>query len=368
MPWFPRKTFLDWPEDAVDLPAEKVVELYENGFAGALYSPEEFEKFVASQPHPDGDKVCHDFGLADTGAGKLVIPFVHVLETWPGAWQSLIAQGRGDCVSWSSRNGCLLTFTCDITSGQPDEKTGKPEEKPDVPQEGIDNDVLSTEAIYWYRGYDGDGWYCPTAAQVCCTKGGVVLRKNYTELGFDLTRYSARQAGLYGRRSPTSQVEDMTNDHLIHQATVARSFEAGRDLLFNGYGLSTCGGEGLSSQRDENGVSRRSGSWAHAMAYVGADDRDVIKAIYNEPLFLILNSHGRFNRGSRDIYQSASMVPPAKKALWEKLGIVNPATGNIMIPHGSCWVRYSEIRNRDMTAFSGAAGWPAKDLPLDWTR
>ncbi len=65
--------------------------------------------------------------------------------------------------------------------------------------------------------------------------------------------------------------------HKIRQATELDSFEEVRDFLYQGYGISTCGGEGWSSSRDSNGFSKRRGGWSHAMAYIGADDRDVIK-------------------------------------------------------------------------------------------
>lgn len=366
MPWFPRRLFQDWPEDAQSLPTDKVIDLYKAGFAGCKYDPDALGRFRQAMAHPDGDLVCHQFGLADTGAGKLVIPFVHVLEMFPGCWPGKRGQARGSCVAWSTRNASLLTMVCDIVSGKPDEVTGKPEEKPEVPAAGIEDGVLSTEAIYWYRGYDGDGWQCPDAAIVACKKGGVVLRQNYSALGFDLTSYDGNTEGLYGRRSPPPNVEDMTNDHLIHQATDCNSFEACRDFLCNGYGISTCGGEGLDDERDECGVSRRSGSWAHAMQYCGADDRPIIHQRYGGPLVLDLNSWANWNRGPRDILDSASLVPPNKKELWVQRGIVNPATGNIMIPEGSCWVRFSEMRNREMIALAGVNGWAARVIPLNY--
>jgi hypothetical protein len=361
-----RDLFADWPADADELPTAKVIELYENKFAGAKYSPEAWEEFRATQPEPDGDDVTHKYGLADTGAGKLVIPFVFVLEQFPNCWPGRQGQARGDCVSWGSRNATLLTLACDIVSGLPDEKTKFVEGIPEVPPEGIADGVLSTEAYYWWRGYNGDGWHCPSVAKVATTKSGAFLRKNYPDLGFDLTRYSGRNAGLYGSKSPGAEIQKVGGERLIHAATNADSFESRRDLLFNGYGLLDCGGEGYSDSRDDNGVSKRSGSWAHSMCEVGVDDRDQIKQLYGEPLVLILNSWARWNSGPRDIYQSAGLVPAAKKQKWVDLGIVNPNTGNITIPDGSFWCRWSQCKNREVIAYSGVAGWPAKSLPIDW--
>jgi hypothetical protein len=366
MPWLPRKLFNDWPVAATEMPTSYVRKLYEDGFAGCKHNPEAWEEFRASQPFPDGDDVAHQFGLADTGAGKLVVPFVHVLEMFPGCWPGAQGQARGDCVSWGSRNATLLTMVCDIVSGQPDEKTGQPEERPEVPGEGIADGVLSTEAYYWWRGYNGDGWFCPAVARVATQTSGAFLRKNYPELGVDLTRYSGRNAGLYGANKPPGEVARVGGSRLIHQATEATSFEARRDFLFNGYGLLDCGGEGYQDTRDANGVSKRSGSWAHSMSEIAVDDRKVVKDLYGEPLVLVLNSWAKWNRGPRDIVQSAELVPAAKKALWTRLGIVNPQTGNLMIPEGSFWTPWSHCRNREAIAYSGVNGWPLKDLPLDW--
>ena len=365
--WKPRKKFQDWPKDApVEMPLEEVIRLYHQGFAGATHSERAVEDFKTAMRFPDGDEAVHAFGMADDGAGKLVIPFVHVLEMFPGCWPGKSGQATGDCVSWSTRNAALLTMVCDIKGGKPDQKSGRPEEPPEVSADGIADGVLSTEVFYWYRGHGGEGWHCPAAATVAVRKSGMVVRKNYPELNVDLTRYSGRNATLYGRQEPGAEVQKVGAEHLLHEATEATTFEACRDLLYNGYGVTTCGGEGLADKRDENGVSKRKGSWSHAMAYVGADDRDVIKQLYGEPLVLDLNSWARWNDGPRDVYQSAPLVPPEKKELWARLGIVNPATGNIMIPEGSCWVRYSEMKRREMIAFSGAHGWPKKKVdPLD---
>lgn len=366
MAWSQRKKFQDWPQ-AGEMPTADVRRLYEAGFAGARENPEAKERFRSVMDYASGGDVAHAFRFADSGAGKLVIPFVLVMEMFPNCWPGAQGQARGDCVSWSTRNALLTTMVCDIVTGKPDAETGKVEGPPDVPAEGVADGVLSTEANYWYRGYDGDGWDCPTAAIVAVKQGGCVLRQNYPEAGVDLTRYSGRNAGLYGRREPDGEVAKITHLHPAHQATELNGFEQVRDFLDNGYGVTTCGGEGLDEQRDENGVSRRSGGWSHAMAWIGADDRDVIKQKYGEPLVLDLNSWAKWNRGPRDIYQSAAMVPPAKKDLWTRLGIVNPSTGNIMIPEGSCWVRYSEMKNRDMTAFAGVRGWEARVVPLDYS-
>jgi hypothetical protein len=365
MPWLPRKLFKSWPEVTTPLTSTEVRKMYELGFAGCAFSQEAVDSFKDLFEFPNGDEAAQRFGLADSGAGQLVIPYVFAMEMFPGCLPGP-AQGRGDCVSWSTKNAILTTMCCDIVAGTPDQKTGKPEGKPDVPAEAIPEGVLSTEALYWYRGHGGEGWFCPEAASVACTKSGLWIRQNYPDIGIDLTRYNSDTAGKWGRQSPPESIKQIGRQQLAHQATEASTAEAIRDLLFNGYGCSTCGGEGYSDTRDANGVSVQKGSWAHAMACIGVDDRDIAKQQYGEPLMLIMNSWGKWNRGPRDIMASSSLVPAAKKQLWESAGIVNPTTGNIMIPEGAFWAKWSNVKRREFIHFSGVNGWPTKFLPLDW--
>jgi hypothetical protein len=249
------------------------------------------------------------------------------------------AQGRGDCVSWSSRNAARGTMCCEITSGLPDPNSGRLEGAPEVSDTARLNGVLSTEAIYNWRRHGGDGWSCAEAAAVMLNDSGLWLRKKYDEINVDFTQYSARNAGLYGSRTPPETWRTIGKLHLVQTITEVEEYEALRDLLANGYCISSCGSEGFSSDRDENGVSKRKGSWAHALAYLGVDDRDVIKQRYGEPLVLVQNSWGAWNGGGRRI-----------------LGTT------IDIPVGSFWAKWSDIKNRYMVAVSGVNGWPPKKL------
>lgn len=337
------RPFLFWPGDRLAQSSDEIHQMYSDGFAGAWHDPvaiADFENLiVGSGGNLDGESVAQANGLSGSGEGRLVIPFVYVLQLLPGCWPGA-AQQRGDCVSHDTKNAALVTMCCDIASGKPDEQTGQVEGLPEFDPVGITQGALSSEAIYWYRGYSGDGWSCEAAATVAITRSALWPRKAYPELGIDLTRYSGSLAGKYGRTAPPEAITATGKRNLIRQSTRVRTFADVRDYLANGYGISTCGGEGWSSTRDENGVSRRKGSWSHAMAMIGADDRDIIKQKYGEPLVLILNSWGKWNTGGRRI-----------------LGTT------IDIPEGAFWTTWSSVRNRSMLAFSGANGWPTKELP-----
>ena len=319
---------------------------YLAGLVGCESTPEsqaEFTSWVESQGYSaSGDANVRTYGLFGSGAGKLTSHWTIVERLFPGCWPAS-RQTRGDCVSHSQRNACLYTIACEIAAGKPDEVTGHVEEKPQQPDEGVRDGVFASEGYYWYRGHGGDGWQCERAARVAVEKSGAWPRKPYPELGFDLTKYSGGTAGKWGMVPPPENITREGQKHLFRTAARCESFETVRDMLANGYGITSCGGEGFSSTRDENGVSRRSGSWAHAMAYIGCDDREEVKSKYDGPLVLVLNSWGKWNGGPRRVMGT-----------------------NLDIPEGSFWARWSEVSRRSAIAMSGFNGWPAQKFP-NWT-
>lgn len=319
-----------------------VVAAYEGGFVGAYSNPEAAEALRDQIKNaggiPDGALACAEYKLEETGKGKLSLPVLEVLKLYPDSLPGG-AQGRGDCVSWSTRNACLGTMCCEITSGVPDPNSGRLEGAPDVSDTARLNGVLSTEAFYNWRRHGGDGWSCAEAAQVALNDSGLWLRKIYPEINVDFTQYSARNAGIYGSRTPPESWREIGKNNLVQTITEVEEYEPLRDLLANGYCVSSCGSEGFSDQRDEHGVSRRKGSWAHALAYLGVDDRPDTIQLYKEPLILVQNSWGAWNEGSRRIRGT-----------------------NIDIPVGAFWARWSDIKNRYMVAISGVNGWPPKKL------
>ena len=357
--------FQTWPEDGYELPIDKVVELYNNKFRGCEYDPEAREQLrqeiMESGGIVNGADATQQYGYSGAHAGKLVVPYVYVAEQLPGCWPGA-AQARGDCVSHNEKNACLLTYGCEVYAAKPDEVTGKLEVMPEIAPVAIKQGAFSTEVFYWYRGHGGDGWSCAASARVSMRNAGLVVRQPYPDLDFDLTKYSGSLAGKWGRSAPPSEVGRELALHLIRTVTEVDNPNTCRDLLGEGYGIGTCGGEGWSDTRDQYGFSKRSGSWSHAMAFLAFDDRPDTVSIYGSPWVLIQNSWGKFNGGPRDIRDSAQYVPPEKKQDWIAKGLVNPQTGNLMIPEGSFWAKWSDVKNRDMYAHSGTNGWPARNL------
>ena len=361
--------FSEWKDQDIKMESPwDIADAYENKkLAGAFQIPEQHEKFLEEAKRDTGyaylEDAAHDNGWADSGKGKLAIPFVHLAEAYP---QAIPGPGQvvGDCVSHSQKNANLLSMVCEVVAGNPDQEHGKREMFPKVDLIGEKNGVMSTEAIYWHRGYDGHGWYCGASARVSRQLAGCVLRQDYPELGFDLTRYSGANIKLFGSRKPTRSVIDEHDDHLVRAAAEVRGAEGVRDALFNGYAISSCGMEGFERQRDKYGVSRRTTQWAHAMAYFAFDDRAEIVRKYGGPLVLVQNSWGVWNKGPRAIYDSAKYVPANKKQDWINKGIVDPGTGAILIPHGSFWARWSDVSRRECYVMSSVNGWPKQTI--DW--
>lgn len=67
-----------------------------------------------------------------------------------------------------------------------------------------------------------------------------------------------------------------------------------KDLLFNGYGVAIFSNVGFPNTRDSTGLSYPNKIWYHTMAIIGYDDR---KIEYNECVYLIANSWGKWNSG-----------------------------------------------------------------------
>jgi hypothetical protein len=317
---------------------------YDAGLRGAYNDPRADEMLVDSVlrkgGNPVGAEVAHQWEFADLGKGKLVTTWQDVVDYWPGCWPAS-PQDTSDCVSHGSRSAALASWTCELIDGRPDEVTGVVEGKPDVSPEAIADGVLATESEYWWRGHDGGGWTCSGAANALMNDCGIWLRKNYPEIGVDLTRYSGDTAQKWGAKRPPDAVRQIGRQHLVRTATVLKSPEEIRDFLAAGFGVYFCSSLKWSSNRDENGYSPVvPGTWQHCQFCAGYDDRPEIIKLYGEPLVLNGNSWGKnWNSGSRKVYGT-----------------------KLLIPEGFYWTRASSHRQNTLIALSSVNGWPRRKL------
>jgi len=329
-------SLIPWPDEAVELSPDKVIDMYVNGFAGAFHSPEEAEKLADSMQWKNFGDAAVEFGLEDSGAGKLSLPFMSLLKLAPTCFPGP-AQTTGDCASRGTANACQVTLGVEVDLGIPDPDTGVVEGFPDIPEPS--QGIIASEPIYGYRGHSGQGANVQRLAQFMTTAGGILLRKPYPSLGIDLTKYDSSIGARWGGRGTPANVCVEGKLHQVRTCTAIKSTEQARDALANGYGINVGSNYGFTDTRNEDGVSKRSRPWNHAMSWIAVDDTPETRKKYNGMLFLVMNSWARFNRGPLANHQ----------------------------PEGSFWIVESDARGMiaqgGAVAFSNTNGFPGRDLP-----
>lgn len=154
-----------------------------------------------------------------------------------------------NCVSHATRNAVDITRACQIMAGSPESFMVR----------------SATEGIYGFRGHGGQGMTCERAVRFVTTDGGILLRKKYDK--HDLSNYNGRLGAAWGRSGVPKDLIILAKENQVQTASNIKSVEEARDAIYNGYGVFFCSGLGFSSTRDNNGIAKRSGSWAHAMCY-----------------------------------------------------------------------------------------------------
>lgn len=320
---------------------------YSAGLIGCKANPRADEVFVDSVirhgGNPNGGEVAHEWEFAEAGKGKLSLLFPAAQTVFPGCLPGP-AQLWGDCVGAAAANGFLLSLAQEIADGKPDEVTGKIEGAPDIPDEGVKQGVVARESIFAWRGWTdadgrgraGDGWFCSAAAKAV-TEKGVLVRKPYPELGFDLTRYTEETIKLGGVKKPSDKWFDQSKQNVARTATFVKGRDQVRDFIAAGYGIFQCSSLGFEKTRNEDGVSRQTTTWQHAQSWSGYDDREITIKKYGQPLVLWTNSWSAWNTGPRRILGTAIDIPP-----------------------GSYWALASTIDQCQCIALSSVAGWPRR--------
>ena len=293
----------------------KLLNLYKDGFVGSICDEKGTAELLGELSTPVFGAAAHH--LSKSGEGKLSLPFKALLEFDPG-FGPAERQTTGDCVSHSTRNAVDITRSVEIKNG----------DREDFVARG------ATEAIYQSRGHRGQGMSCSGAARYVHQNGGILIRKDYGDV--NLSKYnSSLGANL---RIPNDVYKTEARKHQVKTISNIRTVEEARDALANGYALSVCSGYGFSSRRDSNGIAKRSSGWNHAMAWIACDDTH---ARLKETLFLVQNSWGKWNSGTRVHDQ----------------------------PEGSFWIREKDARGMlsggGAWVFSDVDGFPARKI--DWT-
>lgn len=251
-----------------------LLKAYKDGFVGSWCDPEDVSKLLGELPHPLFGAAAYN--LTGSGQGKLALLFNSVMKFDP-TFGSHERQVQGDCVSHATRNAVDVTRCHEIIGGQ----------KEDFITRG------ATEGIYGSRGHGGEGMSCSVAARFVHQTGGILLRQSYGK--YDLSQYSAI-GGRWGSSGVPDELVKEAKRHQVKTISLINTVQQARDAIANGYSISVCSMSGFSSKRDQYGIAKRSGSWSHAMAWVGMDDT---RELYNETLFLVQNSWGVWNGGPK---------------------------------------------------------------------
>lgn len=269
--WWPDELRLTSTEDCIDAYANKRL-------AGAMPDPEALEELEASPYCLDADSVLHSLGMADSGKGLLnAAPYKALLSLDSGAYTE--RQTTGDCVSHGNRNAVDVSRACEIViKGELELWIARG----------------ATEPIYGARGHGGQGANCQTLANWVCTKGGLLVRKNYPELDLDLSKYDSSIGSRWGSRGVPEAVRAEAAKTPCRYLARIKTWEEARDFAANGYGIFWCAGIAYSGSRDENGVAKlTNGSWAHSQHNCMIfDDSEWAHEKYGEALFGIAQSWG----------------------------------------------------------------------------
>lgn len=339
-------TFKYWPPNLIARNTKELISFYERGFQGAFRAEskediEAEEELVASMSYQDFSDAAYANHLVGSGEGKLSLAYECVQKLNPKEYPGK-AQRTGCCVSRATVNAFTASYAYEVWNGIPDDvqqlilqghtaefneqvAAALAEEWPTVPYP--EEQTFDHVTIYGERGHRGQGANCGTLANASRNKTGLLPRGTYDIPGFgkyDCSRYDDNQAARSGPNWP-SAFREFTNKHRVREVTGVGEIEAARDAIANNYGLSVCSGYATGNQRPTitdsagnecAGAGDWRGSWAHAMAWLGCDDRTWAHQKYGGPIFLVCNSWGAWNSGPTRIYGTDKHIPPG--CFWVK--------------------------------------------------
>lgn len=249
-----------------------------------------------------------------------------------------------NCVSHSTRNALMLSMACQVTSGNGGWPT-------DIPPESYSKMTCFTSVpLYNLRSNaPGHGWSCPTSVKEARNIGLVVARDWTAEVGIDYSKYSGSQTTKFGRSGPPDSYVKALGDHPVMTSCSVKGLDSLLDLLAGGQAMSTCGGESWatgSSARNSDGYAERTKKgWSHALCYYGYIKTKEWMDKYSEVGIIIGNSWGSSSCGGNRKIMGRDDLPLLPK---------------------NCWIaKWSECKNRSVTAVSSLQGWKPAKLQ-DW--
>lgn len=180
-------------------------------------------------------------------------------------------------------------------------------------------------------------------AKAFVTTYGMVPEGKYGSV--DVTENSAARAAAWRSTGIPKELEAVAKKYPVKSAAKVATWKEAKTALASGYGISGCATWSYARQRDANGVAQptREG-WNHCMCIDG----------------YIVTEDGREFGHVENSWSKISGVGPYHTG---PTGWGNPTSGGFWAPADSL---DRALRQGESYAYSGATGFPAKVLPVDW--
>lgn len=249
-------------------------------------------------------------------------------------------QGIGDCVSFGwELGGTALQAVQIVLHRQPWLWKGPFATEPIYGGSRV-------EALGKRTGGYSDGSTGGAAAKWVTTKGGMLLRQNYSIVtgspDDDLTSYSADKAKQWGNfgcggRDDNGVLDKVAMEHPIREAKLVTTFEQAATSIANGYPVVVCSSAGF-GDRGRDGFVRWTTTWYHCMVFLGVR--------FDIPGLLLCNSWGN-SWGASNPHYPARLPDAVKKC--------------------SAWVHARDVDKmlgdwKDSFAISSLEGWKRQEI------
>lgn len=339
-------TYVGVPPKVVERVQEVLVEVPAlNEFQpppGWQHDPEEVERVAQGMPTQRFART--PAGLVADGELPKAVYLWKLEEKLTGKPTPLFDQNpTGSCVAHGTNRAIERTLAAEIVArkGAPSEFTHFAEE---ATYGGSRVEINGGRAPF-----RGDGSLNAWAAKfVTSAEYGMVPKARHGR--HDLTEYDPTRARQWGASGVPDDLEPVARKFPVKDATRITRWADAKKALANGNGIAIASGQGFTAQRDARGVAQPRGSWQHSMCLDGYHTDEAGKEYGH-----IENSWSnlpdqRGNRTGKPFHTGPTgWGNPTTAGFWADAAVIDR-----MLREGDSW------------AFSGATGFPRKQLPLDW--
>ena len=318
---------------------------YESGYVGAYFDPHEYDVMRDTMtreglPFRMSD-VAHEYGFAGQAKEGVYLLYKEIEALGlPLRTISRVSQPVGNCVSRGTQNALYHLLCVDVRHGHGTLPPG-------IHEAAKNCNPISSEVNYWWKWPGSrpgsDGWYAGACLRAAKEHGGVLVRRDFRDIGGpDLRTETKQTAHAYAAASVPEAIKREMHQHPLQAYAECESFEEVADAIASGYPVQTDGGEGWAKSVDEHGVAHKQGSWSHSMCVTGIITTPEFKARYNTAGGLVIqNSWGAYfkNDHARIMGTSQGLPDGAFVALWD------------------------DCKHRSFYAVSSLKGWPPRRMP-----